>query len=228
MKEGYILQNKRAVIFANGILDNPQAVHDLLEPGDLIIAADGGASHCQALGIRPDIVIGDFDSLEKSSLVTFTATGSTIVQHPAEKDFTDLELAVFHAQSMAIKEVVILAALGARWDQTLANLLLPAATHFQDMKIRLVDGQQQVKLIRPNETILIQGTPGDLVSLIPISGDANGVITSGLQYPLKLETLFFGATRGISNLLIGETASIRFDSGLILCLTEADVKFEAS
>ena len=73
------------------------------------------------------------------------------------KPMFDLELAVFHAQSLGIKEVIILAALGARWDQTLANLLLPAAIHFQDIDIRLVDGQQQVKLIRPNETIAIQG-----------------------------------------------------------------------
>jgi thiamine pyrophosphokinase len=219
------LKNNRAVIFANGILGNHQAVLALIKPGDVIIAADGGASHCLALGIRPDIIIGDFDSLDDSTLDSLKSTGSTVIQHPAEKNFTDLELAVFQAQSMGINRVIILAALGARWDQTLANLLLPAATHFQEIDFRLVDGQQQVTLIRPHETIDIQGKPGDIVSLIPIGGDANGVTTSGLQYPLKVETLFFGTTRGISNLLSEETASVRFENGLMLCMSDAHVNF---
>ncbi len=85
----------RAVIFANGSLNLPVA----LSPGDFIIAADGGAQHCLALGLIPAVVIGDLDSLTPADLEALEAQGAEIVQFPARKDFTDLELALKHARS---------------------------------------------------------------------------------------------------------------------------------
>ncbi len=217
-KEGFILTAKRAVIFANGTLDSSRPVRTLIEPDDILIAADGGAAHLQKLGLKPDIVIGDFDSISQSDLEAHRASGSDIYRHPANKDYTDLELAVSFAQSSGADEILILAALGARWDQTLANLLLPAASTFREINIRLVDGNQEVILIRPGDAFEIEGSPGDTVSLIPIGGDARGIVTTGLEYALNKETLYFGTTRGISNVLIDKTASVKFDEGLILCV----------
>ena len=73
--------------------------------------------------------------------------------------------------------------LGARWDQTLANLLLPASEVFSGVHIRLLDGLQEVFLLRAGESAEVTGSPGDTVSLIPLGGDAQGVTTDGLEYP---------------------------------------------
>ncbi len=144
----------RAVIFANGQLNGPAK----LQPEDLIIAADGGAQHCLKLGIRPQVVIGDFDSVSPDELETLRGQGAEIIAFPARKDYTDLELALLEAQKRGAKQILLLAALGARWDQSLANILLPAA--FPGLRISLVDGPQEISFIHPGETLEITGRAG--------------------------------------------------------------------
>jgi thiamine pyrophosphokinase len=204
----------RAIIFANGGYTNPAA----LQPGDVIIAADGGARHCLALGLTPRLVVGDFDSLDKKQLHQLRQAGAELIQYPTHKDYTDLELALQHAHRLGATEVVVLAALGGRWDQTLANVLLPAAEEFASLPIRLVDGKQEIQMLHPGQPIEIHGCPGDTVSIIPLKGDAHGVKTSTLEYPLHGETLNFGSTRGISNVMTAETATISLESGLLCCI----------
>ena len=205
----------RAVIFANGVLSVPVAAP---LPGDLVFAADGGARHCLALGIIPAVVVGDFDSLEPAELAVLERNGAEVVRHPARKDFTDLELAIQLAVERGMQEIQVLGALGARWDQTLANLLLPAAVALQGVRISLVDGPQEILLIRAGETLEIRGRPGDIVSLIPLNEDAAGISTAGLEYPLAGEPLYFGRTRGISNVLSAESGRVSLESGLLLCV----------
>ncbi|OGO37498.1 MAG: thiamine diphosphokinase, partial [Chloroflexi bacterium RBG_16_57_11] len=190
----------RAVIFANGQLTRPI----LLQPDDLVIAANGGTHHCLGLGIRPQVVIGDLDSVREDELEALSASGTQIITYPERKDFTDLELALLEAQKRGADRVLLLAALGRRWDQSLANILLPAA--LPELKITLLDDQQEIHFLRPGETLEITGQPGDTVSLIPLSGDAGGVFTHGLEYPLHREMLRFGSTRGISNVMLGNQA----------------------
>ena len=202
----------RAVIFANGSLNLPVA----LSPGDFIIAADGGAQHCLALGLIPAVVIGDLDSLTPADLEALKAKGAEIVQFPARKDFTDLELAIKHARSSGAEEILILGALGKRWDQTLANVMLPAA--FSDLNIRLVDGNQEFFYLRTGETITVTGSPGDTLSLVPVGGEAQGITTDKLEYPLQGENLPLGSTRGVSNVLLAEAAQISLREGFLLCV----------
>ena len=201
----------RAVIFANGQLTRPI----LLQPDDLVIAADGGTHHCLGLGIRPQVVIGDLDSVREDELEALSASGTEIITYPERKDFTDLELALLEAQKRGADRVLILAALGKRWDQSLANLLLPAT--FPGLKISLLDDQQEIHFIRPGESLEISGQPGDTISLISLSGDASGITTHGLEYPLYQEMLQFGSTRGISNVMLGSQASVKLGAGLLLC-----------
>ncbi len=204
----------RAIIFANGGFTDPPA----LQPDDLIVAADGGARHCLALGLTPKIVIGDFDSLNEQQIKMLQQYGAELIRYPTRKDFTDLELALQLAQQRGADEVVVLAALGGRWDQTLANVLLPASQQFASCNIRLVDGAQEISLIHAGQCLQVHGQPGDTLSLIPLSSDACGVATQGLEYPLRDETLVFGATRGVSNVLQAETAWVSLEKGLLLCV----------
>ncbi|HSF83127.1 MAG TPA: thiamine diphosphokinase [Anaerolineales bacterium] len=209
---------RRAVIFANGMLQNPERVRQAIHPGDLLIAADGGAQHCLALGLTPAVVIGDFDSLSEQELQDLKTQSVQMIRHPAHKDFTDLELALQHVQELGMQEVLILGALGARWDQTIANLLLPISAGLSSLQISILDGHQEVFILRPDRQVQILGEVGDTLSLIPLCGDVQGVVTQGLQYPLSNETLFFGATRGISNVFTAERVSISLASGSLLCV----------
>ncbi len=212
----------RAAIFANGELSDPAAARAALHAGGgppaLLIAADGGARHCRALGLTPQVVIGDFDSLDPDDLRALRAAGVEVIEHPRRKDQTDLELALSHAVAAGADDILVFGALGARWDQTLANLLLLAGPGFASARIRLLDGDQQLSLLTPRAPAHIEGRPGDTVSLIPLGGEARGVTTAGLEYPLADGALPFGSTLGVSNVLLGHTATVHLREGLLMCV----------
>jgi len=165
----------RAIIFANGEFNDPESVQCLLHPDDLVIAADGGTHHALAVGVTPRAVIGDLDSLSPDDLAQIEAAGTRTQRFSARKDETDLELALQFAAREGASEIVILAALGGRLDQTIANLLLLALPELDGLDVRVVEGAQEAFLIR--EETLIEGQPGDTVSLIPLGGDAVGAVS---------------------------------------------------
>jgi thiamine pyrophosphokinase len=206
----------RALVVANGHLSHPACDRAHLRPDDWVLAADGGLRNCRLLGLEPAVIIGDLDSVSSSDLLPLHSTGVTIVQHPERKDETDLELALAYAVAHGAEQILVLGALGDRWDQTLANALLLASPILAAVPTWLVDGRQQVTLLRPNAPLALRGRPGDTLSLLPLAGDARGVTTSGLEYPLDNETLHFAATRGVSNTLLGMTATVQLTAGLLL------------
>lgn len=206
----------RAVIFANGELNDLEAAKADIQASDLFIASDGGARYCLALGLTPDAVIGDFDSISKIDLQTLETAGSHIIRHPTRKDETDLELALLHAQTLGAEEVLVLGGLGGRWDQSLANILLPTHPKLSGLKITFLEGSQRIFLV--TDEITFSGLPGDTVSLIPVGGDVIGITTTGLEYPLVDEALYFGETRGVSNVLDGREASVKVQAGQLICV----------
>jgi thiamine pyrophosphokinase len=102
---------------------------------------------------------------------------------------------------------------------TISNFLLTAHEHLRRQKISFLAGKQRIYPVYSQAWI--EGQPGDVVSLIPIGGDVEGVTTQGLEYPLKAETLLFGTTRGISNVLLGNAATVTIQSGILLCIVIA-------
>ena len=213
-----MLTSPRAVIIANGEIHNPAAIRAVVRADDHIIAADGGANHCRALGLTPRALVGDLDSVTPTELAALEAIGTQVIKYPARKDQTDLELAFDYAITQGATEIIIIGALGGRWDQTLANVHLLALPRLNSARIRLIDGAQQISLLRGPGSIAITGAPGDIVSLIPISGDAHGVTTSGLEYPLENGTITFGSTLGISNVLTAREATVALSEGLLVCV----------
>jgi thiamine pyrophosphokinase len=205
---------QRIIIFANGELPDLTKTRALLRPGDIIVCADGGTRHALALGIRPDLIIGDLDSADQDVVQKFRNEGVSVEPHPRDKNETDLELAINRAMEWHPQEIVIIAALGGRLDQTLANITLLADPRLSDFDVRLDDGVEQILLCRDRAEV--HGKAGDLVSLIPWQGVVSGIQTKGLKWPLHHETLYPDKTRGISNELVGESASIARDSGLLL------------
>lgn len=209
---------KRATIFANGPVKDAQAAYRAIQEDDLLIAADGGTRHCLNLGLTPDIIIGDFDSLNQNEFAILQTSGTQVIRHPAKKDYTDLELAVRHAFSLGLTEILVIGALGARWDQTIANILIPVNEDLSRIRMRMIDGAQEVTLMRDEDQLTLHGQAGDILSLVPLGGDAMGVTTQGLEYALQDETLYFGSTRGISNVLLNQTATVQLRAGNLLCI----------
>ena len=205
------------VIFAGGTYRPGTASQEALARADMLIAADSGAGTALRLGYLPAYVVGDLDTLDAQFVEQLRARGSRIITAAIEKDETDTELAVLVAIEQGATEITLLGALGGeRFDHTIANVLLLAA--FDTVHIRIIDGPTTCWLLRGPGRTTVAGQPGDLLSLLPLTGDATGIHTRGLHYPLNGETLRFGRPRGVSNLLTEEQAEVSLESGLLLVI----------
>ena len=204
----------RAVIFVNGSLPNLELVRPLIQPGDTLLAADGGTQHALDLGLTPSIIIGDMDSLNPDVRRSMERAGARLIQYSRDKDETDLELALEHALSSGHDRILLVGALGRRLDQTLGNLALLTAPRLAGIDIRLDDGVEEVFFTR--STCQVAGQPGEVVSLFPWGGEVGGIVTTGLRWQLNGEDLSPHRTRGISNELVANLAGISIKSGLLL------------
>ncbi len=211
----------RCIIFANGTLPDIDFARALIRADDFLLAADGGTRHALDLGLRPSVIIGDLDSAD-FDLEPLTGLGTKIIQHPRDKNQTDLELALEHAIEQGYQEILILAALGGRLDQTLGNLSLLTNAQYAAPDIRLDDGVEEAFFVR--DQAQLQGRSGDLVSLIPWGAEVHGIHTEGLRWQLSDETLQPHQTRGISNEMPGKTAGIKIRSGLLLVIHRRQLK----
>ncbi len=206
----------RAVIFANGSLGDFNQAYQLIRPDDLIIAADGGSLNCLSTGHWPDIVIGDLDSLSTELIGEFKKRKIRLLEVPRDKDKTDLELAIQFALDQGVAEVLFLGLYGERLDQTLANLLLLTRDEWEDLRLAVSSGKDMAYLLRSGDTIDLDGDPGDLVSLIPLSRRVQGVSTKGMRWSLSDAELSFGTTLSISNEIVTPEASVKIQSGKLL------------
>ena len=212
---------QRAVIMANGIAPDEATVRRWLQPDDnsvqvWLLCADGGARTALALGLQPEVVVGDLDSLGEAMQARLKAMGCRMVVYPAAKDWTDLELALRLAVEEGASEIVVMGALGGRLDQELANLLLLFLPELKDVPTRIVDDRQEMFVVRGQAEIV--GRAGDVVSLIPLGGDVEGIVTEGLLYPLRGEPLRIGPARGVSNVMTARVARVTIQSGTLLMI----------
>ena len=207
---------QRIIIFANGELPDLKKVRAFLRDDDYILCADGGTRHALALKLKPDLVIGDMDSISKSAWQKLKKSGISVEMFPRDKNETDLELAINRAIDMKPEQIVIVAALGGRLDQTLGNITLLADARLSVVDVRLDDGVEEILICR--DQVDVQGRSGDLISLIPWQGAVTGVQTKDLKWALHQETLYSDKTRGISNEMTGEMASVSIQSGLLLVI----------
>ncbi len=205
----------RAIIIAGGQTGH-QDWQQWVREGDWIIGANGGAARALAWGLLPDLVIGDMDSLPEEARAVLAAEGCRFIEHPRAKDETDLELALVHVLQEGAREIVVLGALGGRLDHALANILLLTLPSLAGVPVRIAEGDQQALLVRGGEAVELAGARGDLVSLVPLGGDVRGVITRGLAWALREDTLRFGSSRGVSNEMTSNKAGIQVGEGLLL------------
>ena len=206
----------RIIIFANGELPDLDKARSLLRPDDYILCADGGTRHALALNLMPNLVIGDMDSIDSAEWKKLEEKNIPIELFSRDKNETDLELAINKAIEMNPAEIIIFAALGGRMDHTLANIALLSNAYLVTRNVYLDNGIEQLLFCRDQAEV--RGRSGDIVSLIPWGNPVYGIQTENLKWQLKDETLFPDKTRGISNEMTADTASIKVASGLLLII----------
>ena len=217
----------QVIVLADGHV-GPRAALDAtwpgwLAPGAIVIAADGGARHARPLGLRIDRWVGDGDSLGDAGIAELEAAGVPVERARPDKDESDTELAVLAARSLGATALTILGALGGpRVDHALANLALLSMPELEALDVRLLSADARVRHLRaPAEgdalaTLDLAGRVGDVVSLLPVGTDAQGVTTRGLAYALDDEALLAGRTRGLSNIRARPDAAVQLRHGQLL------------
>jgi thiamine pyrophosphokinase len=216
----------QALIVAGGDTDPVDAQR--LVGADLVIAADGGAVFLETVGRRPDVLVGDLDSIDAALVERLAAAGVAVERHPAAKDATDAELAIDRAVEAGARRITVIGAFaGKRLDHELANLLLLTDRAWAEATddLRMVRGGTTVRALHGPGRLAIEADVGATVSLLPLGGDATGVLTTGLRFPLDGEPLRLGRSRGLSNEVVDAPASVALEAGVLL-VVETDTDLE--
>jgi thiamine pyrophosphokinase len=192
--------------------------------GDVVVvAADSGLAGAGLLGLPVDLVVGDMDSVEGGELAAAVEAGVPVERHPVAKDATDLDLALAAALARRPRpgRLVVVTGTGDRFDHALAVALALASPRYAGVEVEAWIGPAHLWVVRDRATL--RGAPGALVSLLPAHGPAGGVTTDGLLYPLAGEDLPAGSTRGVSNEMTGDEATVRVGSGVLLAVMPGGV-----
>jgi len=201
---------KRALIVAAGNTDGIK----LSGRYDLVIAADGGYDRAAVLGLKPDIFIGDMDSV-KEELPEIEK-----IRLQVEKDFTDTEAAIEKAIELGFDEIDIVGATGTRLDHTFANACLLKKYVSDNVKIRIFDAHNEI--FATDKDCVIEGKKGETVSLLPLDSVVSGVTLDGFYYPLKNADVKIGETLTVSNVITADVAEIKINNGTLLVIIAKD------
>lgn len=206
----------RALIYTGGKI-NAANITERPEENDLVIAADSGWNNAKALGAKPSILLGDFDSLGKQNL----PDGPEIYQVPAEKDLTDTQLAVEMALSRGATEIVIIGGLSGRLDHTLSNLAI--LEHLNEKKVYalMTDGQNRIRFVR-NSGALIPHSGFQYLGLIAADSVVKGVTVKGCKYPLENAKLKKSYQYAVSNEVVGNCALVEVKKGGLYIIESCD------
>jgi len=195
-----------------------RAVLSRLPEAARVIACDSGLDHAFALGMTVELVVGDFDSVSEAGLARAEAAGIPIERHPVDKDAVDLELGLDAAVARGATHIVVVAGGGDRLDHVMAGLLLLGQDRFAGTRLEAWYGTAHLIALHGPDKAELTGAVGEVVTLLPVGGVADGITTSGLRFPLDREPLTPGSTRGVSNELLGGPATVRVERGALLVI----------
>lgn len=205
-----------ALIIANGSKTSQQWLLDKANAASYVAACDGGTNHLKEVDYLPDLFIGDGDSVTEDAVEWLKSNGVRLEMFPADKDETDLELALLEVLAAGYQRIDVAAALGLRVDHELANMMLLSDDRFVGYDIRIVSETQQIRVVR--SSVEFKQSEGHLLSLIPVHGEAKFRSTKGLKWGLNNDSLLPGPARGVSNEIISAMASIELEAGVVLAI----------
>jgi len=198
------------VVVVSGATALRDAAVALVPSGAPVVVADAGVDHARAAGLEITLAVGDFDSVAEPP------EGVEVERHPAEKDATDLELALDAALAFDPGRLLVLSGVGSRLDHFAVELGLIASPRLAEVEVDAVFDATTVNVVRSERRLA--GRVADLVSLVPVHGPAVGVRTEGLRYALRGETLEPGSSRGTSNLFAEPEAMVSLEHGVLLAI----------
>lgn len=210
-------------ILAGGSISLPFLEEQLnIHSDHVIIAADRGLESCVALGIMPDFVIGDFDSLDPKVKERFVSGQECVTELNPVKDDTDTEAALHLAFEKTVGDIFILGGTGTRLDHVLGNISILAQGFCHGRQVWLLDEHNRIRLANASLTIKKKEQYGKYVSLIPFTTEVSGLTLEGMAYPLYEFTLRSDTSIGISNEIREEEARIFFDRGILIVVESKD------
>ena len=206
----------RAFIYIGGGIDSTN-ITEHPKGDDITIAADAGYRNAKALGVKVDLLLGDFDSLGEEEIPKETERLTV----PAEKDFTDTQLAVETAMRKGADAIVIIGGLDGRLDHTLSNLAILEDLSDKGIAVYITNGQNRVRYLNSTSTLLPRSGYRYL-SLLCLSEKAKGVSVEGCKYPLKNATLHRSFQYAVSNEITENCALVSVRKGGIFVIESRD------
>lgn len=214
----------RYVIISGGSIEDAFVLEWLQKNKyDKLIAADSGMDFLHRNGLVPDLVAGDFDSVDNESLAVFSKhTQVEMLQLNPEKDDTDTEFVLREAIRRGATDIVIFGATGTRMDHVLANIYLLGIGIEEKVSIQIVDNHNRIRMIERELTIAKEEQFGKYVSVLPVKGDAHGVTLAGMKYPLHDADMSSFSSLGVSNEIVEDAAKIWVQQGVLLVIESRD------
>ena len=207
------MAHERAIIFIGGDAPSFTLARPHLDDA-LVVAADSGWAHAISAGVTPHMLVGDMDSIDPTHLLDARAAGIDIVEHPADKDLTDLEIALVESRRAGARRIHVVAGGGDRFDHVLA-MVHSLAAFADDAGVSAQVGTSWVDILTPRLHLSLDLEPGSTVSLVPLGGHAKGVTTRGLKWELERATLESFASRGVSNVSVEPRVRISVRTGVL-------------
>lgn len=215
---------KRCLIITGGTLDLDFAGSFLKNQRfQKVIAVDAGLKKALELGLEPDTVVGDFDTVDPEVLAFYRQKEHIVWDvHQPEKDETDTELALLKAQALGCREIVVLGATGGRMDHTLGNIHLLFPCLQKGIHAYILDPQNKLYLIDGPTVYQRKKMWGKYISFLPLTETVHGITLEGFKYPLNERDIEIGASLCISNELTEEEGRITFRDGVLICVESHD------
>lgn len=219
-----ILNPESALLFLGGLPIIPEKI-GALPKSDIIIVADSGLNNALLMNFTPDIIVGDMDSIDKSLLEKYKTSSIVFLDGPNDQDACDSEKALRIAVRTGIKKIIIVTAGGGRLDHQLAIFAILFNPNLRKIQVEIRwDSSQAFALQGPSE-IYLDLPPETTIGLIPFGGDARGVSTNGLKWPLQNEDLTVYSSRGVSNVTYKERIEVSIVSGCLLLTIENNYNY---
>lgn len=203
----------RCIILANGEYGEIEVYRNIFRDGDKILCADGGANYAYQLGIIPDYIIGDLDSILHEVQDFYETRRVPFEKFPPRKDFTDIQLCLNTACEWGASEIVMLGTLGKRLDHTLANLYSGIDLVRKGVKISHFTPECWVYIV--NREIQIEGSAGDIVSVLALTDEARGVSEVGFEYSPASPLFENSKPYAVSNVLAGRRGKVGVQEGIL-------------
>ena len=208
----------RALIITGGKVKTPLT----LPAADFVIAADSGYLTAKRLGVKPDLLLGDLDSLDRSQLSPGELDEMQKIIVSPIKDDTDTQLAADTAIARGADEIMIVGGLGGRLDHTLSSVFLLEYLAEKGIACAMTDGQSDVRILRGGQTLTVKKSGRKYLSLISLTDECRGVTISGVYYPLEKAELTRRYSWAVSNEITAQAAEITLSEGVMLVIEAGD------